>query len=49
MGTLVLCSICDVVFVNDIHNMVVDAQFHKFHGRPFARVLYVFLMKDIRR
>ena len=29
--------------------MVVDTQFHKFHGRPFARVVYVFLMKDIGR
>ena len=31
--------------------MVVDTQFHRFHGRPFARVLYiyimVFLMKDV--
>ena len=25
--------------------MVVDTQFHKFYGRPFARVLYLFLMK----
>ena len=24
-------------------------QFHKFYGRPFARVLYVFLKKDIGR
>ena len=29
--------------------MVVDTQFHKFHGRPFARVLYVFLMKYLGR
>ena len=27
--------------------MVADTQFHKFYGRPFARVLYLFLMKDI--
>ena len=28
--------------------MVVDTQFHKFfYGRPFARVLHVFLVKDI--
>ena len=29
--------------------MVVDTQFHKFYGRPFARVLYSLLMKDIGR
>ena len=29
--------------------MVVDAQFPKFYGRPFVRVVYVFLMKDIGR
>ena len=29
--------------------MVVDTQFHKFDGRPFARVLHLFLMKDIGR
>ena len=28
-----------MVFVNYIYDMVVDAQFHKFYGRPFARVL----------
>ena len=28
-------------------SMVVDNQFHKFYGRPFTRVLYLFLMKDI--
>ena len=36
-------SICD-------DYLVVDTQFHKFfkiYGRPFARVLYLFLMKDI--
>ena len=49
LGALVLCSICNMVFVNYIYNVVVDTQFHKFHGRPFARVLYVFLMKDIGR
>ena len=47
LGALVLCSICNMVFVNYIYDMMVDTQFHKFHGRPFARVLYVFLMKDI--
>ena len=49
LGALVLCSICNMVFVNYIYDMVVDTQFNKFHGRPFARVLYVFLMKDIGR
>ena len=29
--------------------MVVDTQFHKVHGRSFARVLYFILMKDIGR
>ena len=38
-----------MVFANYIYDMVVDTQFHEFHGRPFARVLYVFLMKDIGR
>ena len=32
--------------MNYIYDMVVDTQFNKFHGRPFARV---FLMKDIGR
>ena len=49
LGALVLCSICNVVFVNYIYDMVVDTQFHKFYGRPFARVLYLFLTKDIGR
>ena len=38
-----------MVFVNYIYDTVVDTQFHKFYGRPFARVLYVFLMKDMGR
>ena len=42
-----------MMFVNYIYDyhMVADTQFHKFHGRPFARVLYVpvFLMKYIGR
>ena len=29
--------------------MVVDTQFHKFYDRPFARVLYIFLMKEVGR
>ena len=47
LGALVLCSICNTVFVNYIYDMVVDSQFHKVHCRPFARVLYVFLMKEV--
>ena len=47
LGVLVLCSICNMVFVNYIYDMIVDTQFHKCYGRPFARVLYLFLMKDI--
>ena len=49
LGTLVLCSIIDMVLVNYIADVVANTQFHKFHGRPFARVLYVFLMIDIGR
>ena len=39
------------MFVNYIHiyDMVVDTQFHKFYGRPFARVLCSSLMNDIGR
>ena len=48
-GALVLCSICNIVFVNYTYDMVVDTQFNKSHGRPFARVLYVLLMKYIGR
>ena len=49
LGALVLCPICNTVFVKYIYDMVVDTQFHKFYGRSFARFLYVFLMKDIGR
>ena len=42
LGALVLCSICNMVVVNYIYDMAVDTQFHKFHGRPIARVLYLF-------
>ena len=47
LGAHVLCSTCNMMFVNYIYdcNTVADTQFHKFHGRPFARVLYVFLLK----
>ena len=46
-----LCYVpfCNMVFVNYIYNMVGDTQLHKFHGRPLARVLYVFPMKDTGR
>ena len=33
-----------MAFVNYIYDMVADTQFHKFYGRQFARVLYLFLM-----
>ena len=49
LGALVLCSICNMVVMNYIYDMVIDAKFHKFHGRPFARVLYVYFMKDVGR
>ena len=49
VGVLVLCSNWNMVFVNFIYDMVVDAQFRKFYGGPFARVLYLFLMKDFGR
>ena len=49
LGALVLCSICTMVFVNYIYDIVADTQSHKFHGRLFARVLYAFLMKGIGR
>ena len=49
LGALVLCSVCNMVVVSYIYDMVVDTQFHKFHGRPFASVLYLFLMEDIGR
>ena len=41
--------IYNMVFENYIYDMVVDTQFNKFHGRPFARVLHVFLMTYIGR
>ena len=53
LSVLVLCSICNImVLVNYIYDMVADTtrtQFHKFYGRPFACVLYLFLMKYIGR
>ena len=49
LGALVLCSMtCCVIWCLWIASTNgVDTQFHKFHGRPFARVLHVFLMNDI--
>ena len=49
LGVLILCFIYNMVSVNQTYNMVVHAQFHKFYGRSFARVLYLILMKDIDR
>ena len=49
LGVLVLCSICNMVLVKYIYDVVVDTQFHNFYGRPFARVLYAFVMKDVGR
>ena len=40
LRALVLYSCCSMVFVNYIYDMVVDPQFHKLYGRPFARVPY---------
>ena len=42
-----ICDTTGMLFVNYIYDMVDDSQFNKFHGRPFARVLHVFLVKDI--
>ena len=49
LGAFVLCSICIMVSANSMYDMVADTQLHKFDGRPFARVLYVFLMEVIDR
>ena len=49
LGALALCFICNMVFVNYIYDVIVDTPFNKLQGRPFARVLYLFLMKDIGR
>ena len=50
LGPLVLHSICKMIFfVYKIFDMVVDTQFQKFYGRPFARDLYLFLVKYIGR
>ena len=45
VGALVLYSICNIVFVN-FSDMVVDSQFHKFYGRPFACSIRVFIPRD---
>ena len=49
LGALVLYSICNMVSVNGMYDMVVYTQLHKFYGRPLARVLYLFLMNEIGR
>ena len=51
-GVLVLlCFICNIItFVNYTYDMVADNQFHMFYsmyGGPFARVLYLFLIKEV--
>ena len=38
LGALVRYSICSMVFVNLIYDMVVDTQFHMFYGTSFSRV-----------
>ena len=43
---LVLDSIFSMMLVNQIYDVVVDTQFHKFDGRSFARVLHLFLMSN---
>ena len=49
LGALVLLySTCSMVFVNEIYDMDVDTQFHKFYGRLFARVLYRLLKQTIK-
>ena len=40
---------CFVNYIYYYYDMVSDTQFHKFYGKPFARVLYLFLMEDIGR
>ena len=45
LGELVLCSICNMMVVNCVYDMVVDTQFHKFHGKPFALVLYLLMIQ----
>ena len=38
-----------MVFVSQAYDVVVNNQFHNFYRKPFARVLYLILMKDIDR
>ena len=40
-GRASLPPITSMVFVYNIYDIVADTQFHKFHGRPSARVLHV--------
>ena len=36
----------NMVFVNYNYDIVAGTQVHMFYGRSFARVLYLFVMKD---
>ena len=46
LGALVLHSICkNIVLANQIYDIAVDTRFHKFYGRPFERVLYLFMTR----
>ena len=38
-ATSIFPSGATMVFVNEIYDVVVDTQFHKFYGRPFARYI----------
>ena len=40
IGRACYMIICNMVFASYIYDMVVDTQFHKLYGRPFARVLH---------
>ena len=45
LGALVLFCIPFVICTYGVG----DTQLHKFYGRPFARVLYLLLIRDIGR
>ena len=43
-------DVCDLYLrYGYIYDMVVDNQFNKFHGRAFARILYVSFMRELSR
>ena len=50
-GVLIICFVYNVYGVCELNPRqgFVDTQFHRFYGRPFARVLYLIRMKDIGR